>query len=338
MQSFGQVINVLGAGVGFPGHWSRTADTIIVARPVLSTTATNLPFGAGAVIVPSATGGSWQSFADYLATPANAATLAQYFAGVATFNFKTMQPYSALAQTSSGITYTTTATQASVGATTIVVASATNLAVGQSVEGAGIAANTLVTAISGTTITISLGTLAALSSTTVAFTSSTVPAVGYYSAGASAEVLVRSSITVNVNGNGTPQAGNPVYVRTVANSSIGGTSVGDFEAAADSATTAITIGTTIGSTSVTTSAGTGLAIGQSVSSAYFPSNTTIVSGSGTSWVFSNAALATVASGGAMTTYNTLLLGSLTDPWLKFRTGVIDNNDVAEILISNRHAA
>lgn len=337
MQSFGQVINPLGPGVGFPGNWSRTADTIIVARPVLATTATNLPFGAGAVLIPSATGGNWQSIADYLAaSAANAQNIWKYFAGVAVRNIKVLQPYSALAQTNATVVNTTgTASSAS---TSLTVASATGIQAGQSVEGAGIAANTIVSSISGTTVTLSLPTLAALSSTNVSFTNVSTPAIGYFAPGQEGEVLVRSSVTVAIAGGGTPQAGNPVYIRTVANASIAGTAVGDFEAQADSATTAITIGTTIGSSSVTTSAGTGLAIGQYVSSPYFPDNTVIVSGSGTSWVFSQNALATVASGGAMTTYNTMPLGSVANPWIKFRTGLIDSNNMAEVLIPERHAA
>src|ERR1035438_6414064 len=97
MQTFGQVIPVLGPLVGFPGQWSRTDDTIIEARVVLPTSANPLSFGAGAVLIQSATtGGSWQSFADFLATATNAQYLQQYFAGIACRNVKVMQPYSAL--------------------------------------------------------------------------------------------------------------------------------------------------------------------------------------------------------------------------------------------------
>ena len=69
-----------------------------------------------------------------------------------------------------GTSIATTATQATVGATTIVVASATGLIVGQEVISSGfITKGTLITGISGTTITISSGTLAAMSSTAVSF-------------------------------------------------------------------------------------------------------------------------------------------------------------------------
>lgn len=336
MQSFGQVINVLGPNVGFPGQWSRTADSIIVAKPVLPTTATNLPFGSGAVNIPSATGGNFQSFADYLATATNAQNLQANFAGIAVRNVKVMQPYSAYAQ-SAGSVVSTTATQATPGSTTIVVASATGIAVGQSVEGSGIQANTLVTGVSGTTITISLGTLIAMSSVAVTFTNSTSPTVGFFDKGLEGEVLVRSSIAVVVNGTGTPQSGNAVYIRTVANASVGGTSIGDFEAAQDLATSSITITTTLGSTAVTTSAGTGLAVGQMITAVGVPANTYLVSGATTSWVMSQGASGAV-SGGAASFYNTALLGSVTDPWIVFRTGQIDANNVCEVMIKNRHAA
>jgi len=61
---------------------------------------------------------------------------------------------------------TTTATQGTVGATTIAVASATGIVVGQYVKGEGVKAGAKVTAISGTTITISEGTVAVIASTT----------------------------------------------------------------------------------------------------------------------------------------------------------------------------
>jgi hypothetical protein len=71
-----------------------------------------------------------------------------------------------------GGSVTTTATQATVGATTIVVASATGLVTGQIVAGTGIAPNTLIAGdgISGTTVTITQGTTAALSGTPLTFT------------------------------------------------------------------------------------------------------------------------------------------------------------------------
>jgi hypothetical protein len=150
------------------------------------------------------------------------------------------------------------------------------------------------------------------------------------------EVLVRSAITVAVTA-GTPSAGAPVYIRTVANASTPGTAVGDFEAAAEVATSSRTYGSTIGSATITTDAATGLAPGQLITGEGIPANTYIVSGATTSWVMSNPATATIASLAPLNAYNTALLGSSGDPWLVFRTGQIDSNNIAEVLIKGRHA-
>ena len=188
-QTFGQAIPVTGALVGFPGTVSRTnADNIIAARQVSPTTANPLNFGAGAVLISNASGGYWQSFADFLATAANAQNLAQYFAGIAVRNVQTQAPYSGYAQTS-GTVVSTTMTQATVGSTTVVVASATGIVAGQAMEGAGLAPNTSVVSISSTTVTISLPTVAAIpGGTNVNFTSSTSNTVGSYPVGTSGEV------------------------------------------------------------------------------------------------------------------------------------------------------
>lgn len=69
-----------------------------------------------------------------------------------------------------GTTYSTTATQATVGSYSIVVASAANLAVGMGVASTGyIPVGAFVTSISGTTIGISLPTTTAMSTTAVVF-------------------------------------------------------------------------------------------------------------------------------------------------------------------------
>lgn len=91
--SFGQVIPVLGPNLGFPGTVSRQGERVIAARQLLSTTANPLTFGAAAVIVPSATGGTYQSVADYVATIANVASLYKTFAGFAVREVKTQLTY-----------------------------------------------------------------------------------------------------------------------------------------------------------------------------------------------------------------------------------------------------
>jgi hypothetical protein len=69
----------------------------------------------------------------------------------------------------------TNGTQATVGSTTIVVDSATGIAVGQAIQGAGIQSNTTVVGISGTTVTISQATNAALSETPLTFSAPSSP-------------------------------------------------------------------------------------------------------------------------------------------------------------------
>ena len=64
---------------------------------------------------------------------------------------------------------TTTATQATVGALTIVVVVGTSIAIGQLVVAAGVPSGAFVTSVNGTTIGISQGTTAALSATAVNF-------------------------------------------------------------------------------------------------------------------------------------------------------------------------
>ena len=339
--SFGTAIPVLGPKVGFPGNISRTGDRVVRSRIVLPTTYSNLPFGAPAVEIASATGGNWQSVADYLRTAANAQLLQQNFAGVAVRNVMTQYSYLGLAQNGGpGTTATTTVAttgSGSAASTTLTVGSGAGIAIGQSVEGNGIQAGTTVTNVVSTTVTLSLPLLIAISGASVLFTSSITPATGYFPAGAEADVLLRGSVTVAITA-GTPQANNPVYIRTVANAATLNTAVGDFEATDEVSTSTITLGTTAGSTALTTSAGTGVAVGQRLVSVYHPLNTYIVSGSSTSWVTSQPALITVASGGAGTFYNTALLGSVMDPWLVFSTGQMDSDGLCEITIKTRHAA
>lgn len=57
----------------------------------------------------------------------------------------------------------------------------------------------------------------------------TVDPVGSYQPGEMTEVIERGSVTVVING-GTPEAGNPVYLRTALNGSIPAGVVGDLEA------------------------------------------------------------------------------------------------------------
>ena len=93
-QSFGQVISPLGPGIGFPGAVSRFGDTIISAKVFSPLTSTNnLSFGDPAIVIPNALGGYFTSVKDYIATIANTANIANYFAGMAVREVKTQLAY-----------------------------------------------------------------------------------------------------------------------------------------------------------------------------------------------------------------------------------------------------
>jgi hypothetical protein len=95
--SFGQVIGVTGPNNGFQGTVSRQGDRVIAARPFTPfTTTNNLNFGDPAVVIPTATGGVFDSVADFVAhAQANIGLVAQYFAGMAVREVKTMLTYPA---------------------------------------------------------------------------------------------------------------------------------------------------------------------------------------------------------------------------------------------------
>lgn len=337
--SFGQVVPPGGPLVGFPGTVSRMGgERTAPSRPVLATTANPLQFGAGAITISNSTNGAYQSLSDFLATPSNAQFLQVQFSGVAIRNVKTQTNFLSLRQSVTQA-ISTTATQATVGALTLVVASATGLTVGMSVEGIGIQAATIVTSVVGTTIGISLGTLVALSASAVAFTSTTLNngVVGSFEQGTEADVLERGSVTVVIT-NGTPSVNLGVYIRTVANGNLPGTFVGGFEAAADQATTTATITTTQNSTTLTTSNGTGIAIGQMMTGAGIQPGTYIVSGAGTAWVMSKVPYAATTAGAASFFNTALLVDGNGNPEMVFRTGQIDTNLVSEITLKNRNTA
>ena len=94
--SFGQVIPVTGPNLGFPGNISRFGDRVVKARALAPLTSTNnLNFGDPAVLIPTATGGTWTSVADYIGTVANIAKIVAQFAGMAVRNVKTSLTYQA---------------------------------------------------------------------------------------------------------------------------------------------------------------------------------------------------------------------------------------------------
>lgn len=101
MAPFGQTIPVTGPYIGFPGKISRLGERVVAARQVLSTTPNPIPFGAPVVLVGDASGGTWQSVADFIAGGGTFA--AANFAGVA------------IAEVDSALTYPATPGQQTLG-------------------------------------------------------------------------------------------------------------------------------------------------------------------------------------------------------------------------------
>ena len=227
MGSFGQVIPVVGTGFGFLGEPTRTGggDPFIISRQVAPLAAASISFGDAVVILPDATGGTCQQYADWQANG---------------------NP------TGTGLTLsTTTATN-----TTLTPASATlnGLSKGMLVRGSGIPAGTFITAVNWTAGTLTISKAATASATvnlqyaklagvaarevktqlgySPAAPSGYGTGIGAYTPGSYASILVRGGISVkNLAGQG--QAEGPVYMRTILNSSIPAGIVGGFEANAD---------------------------------------------------------------------------------------------------------
>lgn len=95
--SFGQIIPVTGPNIGFAGTVSRIGERVIAAREFVPyTTTNNLNFGDPAVVIPNATGGYFDSVADYVAhAAANIGNVASLFAGMAVREVKTQLTYPA---------------------------------------------------------------------------------------------------------------------------------------------------------------------------------------------------------------------------------------------------
>jgi hypothetical protein len=100
MGSFGTTIPVTTLNNGFLGNVSRIGKRTITARQVLSTSALGPKFGDPMVIVPDATGGTYQSVADFIT--AGGTFTAALFAGVAVREVKTNISFIAMETIGSG--------------------------------------------------------------------------------------------------------------------------------------------------------------------------------------------------------------------------------------------
>jgi len=244
MNTFGQVIPPLGPNYGFPGNVSRVGERVVSAKQV-APSGIPINFGDGVIVVRNSTTGFFRSLADYLATPANAATLPADFAGVAMREVKQSNLYTAYSQVGNTSTVATTTTAAAAAGTNVLaVTSAAGLAIGQTVEGIGVQSGSSILSIAALNVTISKNLVGQgiPSGGAVTFTSVNSPAVGTYAPGQMCEALERGSITVPCM-NGSPLAGGPVYIRTAANAALPGTFIGGFEAAADG-TNSVILGAT----------------------------------------------------------------------------------------------
>lgn len=214
---FGAVIPVVGLNNGFVGQISRTGERVVIARQANSANAANISFGDTVVTLPDAAGGTFKQLADFVVNGGGAAL--------------------------------TTASTTSASAA-ITPASLSGFQVGQFVFGAGIAQGSQVLSIGATTVTLTKNASATASGVSIYVANFSgvaarevkteliypyvpgTPVLGFYAPGQLCEVLQRGSICVKVN-YGTPQASQPVYLRTVLNGSIPAAVVGDLEAAPD---------------------------------------------------------------------------------------------------------
>ena len=226
MSSFGQVIPVIGTGLGFVGEVSRTGggDPFIVSRLANVNNAKNINFGDVVVLLPDSIGGTVKQFADFQTVPAGFA-----------------------------VTAATNSTSA-----TVTPASMAGLYPGQSIVGPGIPAGTIITVVGASTITISKAATAtagaaslfvgliygiAVRETRTMLTYNPTAGgvasaglIGSYPPGSYVSVLMRGSITVACPV-GTPVVAQPAYIRSILNGGIAAGLVGDIEASADGTNT-----------------------------------------------------------------------------------------------------
>jgi hypothetical protein len=99
MGSFGAVIPVTGLNIGFLGQVSRTGERVIAARQANVANKLNINFGDPVVLLGDATGGTYQSVADFVigagtpSAPTGGSFTAALFAGVAVREVKTNLGY-----------------------------------------------------------------------------------------------------------------------------------------------------------------------------------------------------------------------------------------------------
>lgn len=156
------------------------------------------------------------------------------------------------------------------------------------------------------------------------------PSFGQFAPGSMGEAMEQGSITVVCN-NGQPVASNAIYIRVALDAAIPAGVVGGVEAVADPNPVTTNLTTTNGSASATVASATGITVGMIVTNADVPAGTSVLAIVGTT-----VTLSANATGGATATATFNHLVQV--PGVEFRTGVIDENLVAEITMLNRVAA
>ena len=222
MSTFGQVIPVIGTGLGFLGEVSRTGggDPLIVSRQANVNNANNINFGNAVMLLPDATGGTCKDYADW---QANGGGLQVGGSG-----FNNASPI-------------------------VTPGNLAGIALGQFVFNAGIPAGTYVVGMNAANgaVTLSKTPTGANNANTVlqfaefagiavrevksmfgyALTPGAplqTPTVGNYMPGQYVGILVRGAITVKVPV-GAPVAGGPAYLRAIVNGGIPAGIVGGIE-------------------------------------------------------------------------------------------------------------
>lgn len=224
MSSFGQVIPVLGTGVGFLGEVSATggADPYVISKQANVNNGANINFGDAVVILPDSAGGTCKQFADWQANGGG---------------------FAVAGATASSVTFTPTS------------ATLAGIAPGMFIFGSGIPAGTYVTAVNWAagTITMSKAATTTVGSNTLYFVKfggfaareiktmlgynpqaggTSGGTLGYYTAGQYVGILTRGGIVVKT-AVGTPVAEGPIYLRTILNGTIPAGIVGGLESNAD---------------------------------------------------------------------------------------------------------
>ncbi|OYW30456.1 MAG: hypothetical protein B7Z47_03580, partial [Chthoniobacter sp. 12-60-6] len=218
----------------------------------------------------------------------------------------TASSYAAAAR-APGATVTTSAATA-IGGTVLNFASTTGLVVGQPVFGTGIAPGSFISALTSTTVTLSVGTSAAVASAAAivfggsAAAVTTIPTVSTSgsTATASTSITLASTAGLNVGMVVSGSAGLPAGATiTAINSSTNTITLSAATTAVIAAATALTFNGAANTNVVTVTNATGLIVGQSVTGTNVPAGTVITAIYGNNVVLNNTIAAAIGAGSSL---------------------------------------